>query len=288
MSMLEFKKLEENILRFWEKHKTYEKIKKRNSKGKKFYFLQGPPYTSGRLHIGHAWNNSLKDIILRYKRMNGFNVWDRAGYDMHGLPTENKVQKDLVFKYKEDIEKYGIDKFVKECIKFSTEHAEMMSKDLWRLGVWMDYENAYMPIKKEYIEGEWMLFKKAWEQKRLYKGMKIMHWDAESETSLAKHELEYESVKDTSIFLKFKKKGKNNEYFIIWTTTPWTILFNLAIMVNPELEYVKAKVDDEVWIIAKALAGVFISGLLGKKMKIVEEFKGDKLEGEEYIHPLHD
>jgi isoleucyl-tRNA synthetase len=286
--MLEFKKAEEEILKFWEKEKIYEKIKKRNSKGKKFYFLQGPPYTSGKLHIGHAWNNALKDIILRYKRMQGFDVWDRAGYDMHGLPTENKVQKNLGFKFKEQIEEYGVDKFVKECMKFSEEHAEMMNKDLWKLGIWMDYENAYMPIKKEYIEGEWLLFKKAWEQGRLYKGKKIMHWDADSETSLAKHELEYETIKDMSIFLKFLIKGKKNEYIVIWTTTPWTIPYNLAVMANPELDYVKIKVDNEYWIVAKALAGLFVSSLLGKKLDIVEEFKGDKLEGLEYVHPLHD
>jgi len=284
---MDFKKNEEEVLKFWESKKIYEKLKKRNLKGKKFYFLQGPPYTSGKLHIGHAWNNSLKDIIMRYKRMQGFNVWDRAGYDMHGLPTENKVQQKLGYKFKEQIEENGVDKFVKECMKFSEEHAQVMSKDLWRLGIWMDYENAYMPIKKEYIEGEWMLFKKAFEQGRLYKGKKIMHWDADSETSLAKHELEYETIKDMSIFLKFRVKNKKDEFLIIWTTTPWTIPYNLAVMVNPELEYAKVKVGKEYWIIAKSLAGIFISGLLGKKLEIVEEFRGDKLEGIEYIHPLY-
>lgn len=286
--MFDSKKTEEEILKFWEDKKIYEKLKKRNSKGKKFYFLQGPPYTSGKLHIGHAWNNALKDIAMRYKRMQGFDVWDRAGYDMHGLPTENKVQKELGFRFKEQIEQYGVDKFVKACMDFSIKHAEFMNKDLWRLGIWMDYPNAYMPIKKEYIEGEWVLFKKAWEQGRLYKGKKVMHWDAESETSLAKHELEYETVKDTSIFLKFQIKGKKNEYLVIWTTTPWTIPYNLAVMVNPELEYVKVKVDKEYWIVAKALAGVFVGALLGKKLEIVEEMKGEKLEGMEYIHPLYD
>ncbi len=285
--MLDFKKIEEEILKFWEEQKIYEKVKKRNAKGKPFYFLQGPPYTSGKLHIGHAWNNSLKDIILRYKRMQGLDVWDRGGYDMHGLPTENKVQEKLGFKYKEQIEEYGMDKFVKECMKFSIDHAKMMNVDLWKLGIWMDHENAYMPIKKEFIEGEWALFKRAWEQGRLYKGKKIMHWDAQSETSLAKHELEYESIKDVSIFLKFKKKNSKNEYFIIWTTTPWTIPFNLAIMVNPDIDYVKVKVDKEYWIIAKALAGAFVSGLLGKKFEIVEEFKGEKLDGQEYEHPFY-
>ena len=199
--MYEFKIIEEEVLEFWEKNKIYEKIKSKNKKGKKFYFLQGPPYTSGKLHIGHAWNNSLKDIVLRYKRMNGFNVWDRAGYDMHGLPTENAVQKKLKIKDKLEIERYGVEKFIKECIKFSSENAKIMDKDLERLGIWMDFENAYWPITSDFIEGEWWLIKKAWEQKRLYQGKKIMQWCASCETSLAKHELEYENVRENSIFL---------------------------------------------------------------------------------------
>lgn len=286
--MLDFRQTEKEVLEFWEKEKIYDKIKKRNKSGKKFYFLQGPPYTSGKLHIGHAWNNSLKDMIMRYKRMKGFNVWDRGGYDMHGLPTENAVQKKLKLKSKEAIEKFGVGKFVKECMDFSTEHAGYMNEDLWKLGIWMNHKNAYMPIKKEFIDGEWAFFKEAWKQNRLYKGKKVMHWDAQSETSLAKHELEYKNVRDDSIFLKFKKRNTKNEYFIIWTTTPWTIPYNLAIMVNPDILYVKIKVDKEVWVIAKDLASIFVSGLLGKKFEIVGKIMGKDLEGEEYEHPLHD
>ena len=283
---------EEEILKFWEEKKIYDKVKKKNEKGKKFYFLQGPPYTSGKLHIAHAWNNSMKDLVMRYKRMQGFNVWDRAGYDMHGLPTENAVQKELNLKDKEEIVKYGLDKFVKKCIEFSSEKAKTMDKDLWRLGIWMDYENAYWPIKPEFIEGEWWFIKRAWEQKRLYKGKKIMQWCSHCETSLAKHELEYENIKENSIFLRFRLKNKKNEYLIVWTTTPWTIPFNLAVMINPDLDYVKAEVTlengkKEVWTVAKALVNAFVSGLLGLKFKVLEEFKGEKIEGLEYEHPLY-
>ena len=289
--MYNFKEIEESVLKFWEEKKIYEKVKSKNKKGKKFYFLQGPPYTSGRIHIGQAWNNSMKDIVMRYKRMKGYNVWDRAGYDMHGLPTANAVQKSLKLKDKEEIKKYGLEKFIKKCIEFSSKNAKQMDKDLWRLGVWMDFENAYWPIKSDFIEGIWWFIKKAWEQKRLYKGKKIMHWCSHCETSLAKHELEYKNVKENSIFLKFKLKNEEG-YLIIWTTTPWTIPFNLAVMVNPDLDYVKAEVETEngkeKWIVAKALAATFISGLLGLKFKVVEEFKGNKLEGLEYEHPLYD
>jgi len=284
--MQDFRKIEEDILKFWEKNKIYEKSKKKNKKGKKFYFLQGPPYTSGKIHIGHAWNNSLKDIAMRYWRLKGYNVWDRAGYDMHGLPTENAVQKKLGLKTKDEIKKLGVNKFVKECLNFAVTHAEFMNQDLKRFGIWMDFDNAYMPIKKDFISGQWAFFKKADEQKRLYKGTKNMHWDAETETALAKHELEYKTIKEKSIFLKFKKVGEDDTYFIIWTTTPWTIPFNLAIMVNPDLDYVKVEVEGEKWIIAKALVGIFMNSVVGKKYEIIEEFKGKTLEGQKYEHFL--
>ena len=285
--MIEFKDIEKEILKFWEKNKIYEKSKKKNAKGKKFYFLQGPPYTSGRLHIGHAWNNSLKDVIMRFKRLNGFDVWDRAGYDMHGLPTANKVQKELKLEDKSAILRYGLDKFIKKCQDFSVENAKLMSEDLQRFGIWMDFDNAYMPVKNRFISSEWMLIKKAWEQKRLYKGKKVMQWCAECETSLAKHELEYEDVSDKSIYVKFKLKDKK-EYLVIWTTTPWTIPFNLGIMVNPDLNYVKVKVENEVYIVAKELAKHLFEDILKVKYKIINEFKGKEMKDWGYEHPFAD
>lgn len=281
--MYDFKLVEEEVLKFWEENKTHSKLNKKNIKGKKFYFLQGPPYTSGKLHIGHAWNNTIKDLVLRYKRMNGFNVWDRAGYDMHGLPTENAVQKQLKIKDKLEIEKYGVEKFIKECIKFSSNNAKQMDKDLTRLGVWMDFENAYWPIKNEFIEGEWWLIKQAYNQNRLYKGKKIMHWCASCETSLAKHELEYKNLEDNSIFLKFKTK--DDRFLLIWTTTPWTIPFNLAVMVNPDFDYSEVQVEKEKWIIATELVKPVME-LFNKEYRILKTFSGKSLEGLDYKHPF--
>lgn len=291
----DYKDVEPGILKYWEDNNIYHTIKKKNHGKKKFYFLQGPPYTSGRLHVGHAWNSALKDAVLRYKRMKGFDVWDRNGYDMHGLPTENKVQKKFELQTKKDIIAFGMEKFIKECIKFSLENAELMSQDLWKMGVWMNHDNAYMPIHNSFIEGEWFLIKKVHEKNRLYTGNKVMTWCKSCETSLSKHELEYKSVEDNSIFVKFKVKGKDDEFLIIWTTTPWTIPFNLAVMVNPELDYIKARVvveekgnKHETWIVSTALSTAFISGVAGKSFRIIEEFKGDKLQGIEYIHPFND
>jgi len=286
--MYDFKTVEKNILEFWQKKQIIEKLRKKLKGKKKYYFLDGPPYTSGRIHMGTAWNQVLKDQVLRYRRMRGFDVWDRGGYDMHGLPTAHKIQARHNLKDKEDIEKFGVDKFVIECKKFSIEMMEQMNKDFDALGVSLDHVDPYMPVTQEYMEGEWWLIKKAHENKRLYLGKKVMTWCYDCETALAKHELEYENVEEDSIFVKFQVEGKKNEYLIIWTTTPWTIAFNLGVMVNPELDYVKAKVGKETWILAKGLAAPVIQTFTDSKLDIKETFKGKKLEGLRYIHPFHD
>jgi len=281
----DFKAVEEEILKFWADKGIYPKAKDKVKSKERFYFLDGPPYTSGKVHVGTAWNKTLKDMFLRYKRMAGFNVWDRAGYDMHGLPIEHATENKLGIKGRAEIEKFGPDKFIEECRKLSIENMETMNKDFTRIGVWMDFKNAYKSIDPEFIEGEWWLTKKAHENNRLYEGKRTMTWCANDGTALAKHELEYKTVTDTSIYLKFKVVGTKNEYLIIWTTTPWTIPFNLAVMVNPEADYVKAKVDNEVWIVAKALTA-FIPATAGKKFEVIDEFKGEQLEGIKYEHPF--
>ncbi|MGV8086093.1 MAG: isoleucine--tRNA ligase [Candidatus Woesearchaeota archaeon] len=295
MASYNFKEVEAEILKFWEDNNIYKNVKKKGHGKEKFYWLQGPPYTSGRMHLGTAWNSALKDELLRYKRMRGFDVWDRGGYDMHGLPIESKVQKKFNLHTKHDITNFGLEKFSHECFKFAEEGASIMSQDMWNMGIWINNDNAYMPIRNTFIEGEWFLIKKAHDKNRLYKGNKVMTWCKSCETAVAKHELEYKNVKDNSIFVKFKVLGKEDEYLIIWTTTPWTIPFNLAVMVNPELDYLKAKVlvdeknsKHETWIVSSALAGAFIRGVANKQFTVLEEFKGEKLLGVEYVHPFNE
>ncbi|MFH1398667.1 MAG: class I tRNA ligase family protein, partial [Candidatus Woesearchaeota archaeon] len=285
--MYDFKAIEQEITDYWEKSRIHEKANLKNKKGKRFYFLDGPPYTSGRVHLGTAWNKSLKDCVLRYKRMRGFNVWDRAGYDMHGLPTEHKAEEKFGIKFKEDIEKLGVAKFVQACRELSVQNMLLMNEDFKKLGVWMDFENAYQSVKNEFIEGVWWLVKQAYKRNRLYEDKLAMTWCRHCETALAKHELEYQNVHDDSIFVKFKVVGTKNEFLVIWTTTPWTIPFNLAVMVHPELEYVRAKVGDELWIVAKGLAESFIRGVAEREYEVVETVTGDKLEGLKYEHPFY-
>jgi len=204
MHKYDFNILEPEILKFWHEQNIHQKARDKTKKGKIYYFLDGPPYTSGKVHIGTAWNKALKDCVLRYKRMKGFNVWDRAGYDMHGLPTAHKVEEKFGIKSKEDIKKFGIGKFIGECKKLSTDNMLAMNQDFQRLGVWMDFENAYQTMSEESIEGVWWLVKKAHQNSRLYEGKRTMHWCAKCATALAKHELEYEEVGEDSIFVKFQ------------------------------------------------------------------------------------
>jgi len=235
----DFKAIEPEMLNFWDKHSIYRKAKEKNKGGKKFYFLDGPPYTSGKAHLGHALNKALKDCALRFLRMRGLDVWDRAGYDMHGLPTEREVEKKLGIRHKEEIPKFGIAKYIEECRAFSIKNMHSMNSDFRRIGVWMDFENAYQPIENSYIEGEWWLIKKAHENKRLYEGLRTIGWCKKCGTALAKHELEYMMVSEPSIFVKFPLLDDLSEqyrflagrkvYMVIWTTTPWTLPANLAV-----------------------------------------------------------
>lgn len=275
------------ILDLWHKNNTLAQLKQKNQNGPKFYFLEGPPYTSGRVHLGTAWNMALKDIILRYKRAQGFNVWDRMGYDMHGLPTEQKVMAKLNLKNKHDIEQYGLKKFTDECEQFCIDMMHTMNKEFIRLGATLDFSNPYQPISKQFMEAEWWLIKKAHEKGRLYQGLRTMHWDAATQTAVAKHELEYKSITDTSIYIKFPHAKKKNTYFIIWTTTPWTIPLNLAIMVNPKLTYCDVETSEkETWIIAKPLVHSLMNKARQDKFKIKKEYLGSELDNEHYIHPL--
>ncbi len=282
------------ILHHWNTNKIVESLRERDNGKEKYYFLQGPPYTSGKIHLGHAWNMALKDMVLRYKRMQGLDVWDRNGYDMHGLPTEQKVMAKFNLKDKQDIQNFGLDKFASECEKFCTEMMVGMDKDFKRIGATLDFSNPYQPIKPEFIESVWWLVKEADKKNRLYQGLRTMHWDSATGTAVAKHELEYKSVTETSIYVKFKRTSKSvgdNSYFVIWTTTPWTIPLNLAIMVNPDLDYVDVEVEldngsKEVWALAKSLHESVLAKAKIEHFKVVKEYKGSELEGMKYEHPL--
>jgi isoleucyl-tRNA synthetase len=280
---MDFKAIEEEIIAFWDKNAVYQKLKAARSKGDPFYYLDGPPYTSGAIHIGHAWGKILRDMVMRVKRMQGFDVFDRAGFDMHGLPTSHKVEAKFGIDGKAGIAAFGAERFTKECKALALEKMEVMIADFRRIGVWMDFEDPYLPITNEYIEGVWWFIKQAHETGRLYEGLRTLHWDPKDQTALAKHELEYKQVTDESIFVRFPlSKG---ESLLVWTTTPWTIPYNLAVMVNPKVEYSRVKVDGEVLIIASDLVDT-VMRKSDHDYEIIAKLEGSELEGLRYTHPL--
>ncbi len=285
---MKVKNIEKEVIEFWEKNNIPKKALEIRKGNKKFFFMDGPPYATGYIHMGTAWNKILKDFYMRFFRLLGYDVWSQPGYDTHGLPIEIKVEQKLGFTNKHDIEKYGIDKFNEECKKFATEFIDIMNKQFYNLGVWMDWENPYLTLENYYIESAWYTFKKAFEKDLLYKGVYPVHVCPHCETAVAYNEIEYYKRKDPSIAVKLKIKEKENEYLVIWTTTPWTLPANVAVMVHPEFEYAKVKVGNEILIIAKELVEKTMEKAGIEEYQIVDVVKGKDLEGLEYEAPLPD
>ena len=277
---------EEKIKQFWEENKVYEKLKEKTKGYKKFYFLDGPPYATGYLHIGTALNKILKDFFIRFFRMNKLNVWDQPGFDTHGLPIEVKVEKKLGFKSKKDVENFGIENFIKECRKFATKFIGVMSDQFKDLGVWMDWKNPYLTLTNEYIEGAWYTFKKAFEKGFLYRGVYPVHLCPRCETIVAYNEIEYKILEDPAIYVKFELKDEPKTFLICFTTTPWTLPSNTGIMVHPKAEYVKVKVNDENWIVAKDLVENLMEEFGITDYQIIETFVGKELVGKKYINSI--
>jgi isoleucyl-tRNA synthetase len=221
--------------------------------------------------------------------MKGFRVVDTPGFDMHGLPIEVKVEKELGVKRKQDIEtKIGMEKFVARCKEYALSNLDHMTEQFVRLGVWMNWKRPYRTLDDPYIEGTWYLVKRAFERGYLYRGLQPLDCCPRCETALAKREHDYRTVKDYSVWVKFPVTNREKEFLVIWTTTPWTLPANLAVMANPEFEYVRVRVNGEVWTLAKGLANMILQALLGKDYTILEEIKGSQLAGLRYQHPLLD
>jgi isoleucyl-tRNA synthetase len=282
------KEMEDRITKFWKQRGIYEKAKNSRKSARKWYFLDGPPYATGSIHVGTAMNKVIKDFYLRFFRMLGYNVWSQPGYDTHGVPIENKVEKLLGFKSKGDIDDFGVENFVKKCEEFATKFIGVMGEQFANLGVWMDWQRPYMTLTNEYIEGAWFTFKKAFEKGFLYRGTYSVHVCPKCETAVAYNEIEYREVDDNSIYVKFKVRGKKNEYLVIWTTTPWTIPSNTGVMANPKAEYVRVDANGEVLIVGKALLEKLMQKFGVENYKVLETFEGAQLAGLTYEHPLAD
>ena len=284
-------KVEDYVHKFWEENKIYYKVKEKSARSrKKYYFLDGPPYpSSSTFHIGTAWNKTIKDSMIRFFRMKGYNVWDQPGYDTHGLPIEVKIEKELGLKTKKDILKIGIDKFVTQCMEFAKQNVDGITRGFKDLGVFMDWENPYLTFKNDYIESGWWMIKRASEEGLLERDLLVHHWCPRCETTLADYEVsEYKELEDPSIYVKFKVKGQEKTYIVIWTTTPWTLPANAFVMAHPEIEYAEIKIKDETLILSKTRAPVILKQAGIENYTVVRTFKGIELEGIEYEHPLEE
>ena len=282
--------VEKQVQDFWKRAKVYPKAVAAHERDEDFYYVDGPPYTTGSIHLGQVLNKTIKDMVLRWRRMHGYHVRDQPGYDMHGLPIEVQVEKSLGITYKKEIEDLGIEKFVAACRDFSVDLLKRMNASFQQLGVWMDWDRPYMTIKNEYIEGAWWTFKRAFERGLLYEALRSIQWCSRCETALADAEVEYSDEADPSIYVKFPVKDRQDESLLIWTTTPWTLPANLAIAAHPDFTYAKVKVvrdgrTEFLWLLESAVPAVLaLGGIQGHE--VVGTAKGTELVGTAYLHPL--
>lgn len=277
---------EEAIIKFWEDHKVFEKTLEKSAPKGDFVFYDGPPFATGLPHAGSLLSSVIKDVIPRYKTMKGYHVRRRWGWDCHGLPIENMIEKELGLKDKTEIEgKVGIKAFNEACRSAVLRYANEWKKYVDRVGRWVEYDNAYKTMDNTYIESVWHALSEINKKGLLYEGRKVLLYCPHCETPIAKAEIamdnSYKDVTEESVYVKFKLVGETNKYFLAWTTTPWTLPGNVALAVGSLIDYVEVKVGEEVLILAKERLPV-----LTDPYEIVAEKKGKDLVGLEY-EPLY-
>lgn len=287
--------LEKEIREFWETNRVQQKLelfKEKNNIGILGY-VEGPPTLNGVPHVGHARGRAMKDVRYRWKTMQGYYVPFWAGWDCQGLPVELEVEKLLGVKNKRELlEKVGMERFIQECKKAIMKyHKEWVAADA-KLGVFIEQDKAYWTYKDEYIEREWQILKRAWDQGLLEEGYYVVAYCPGCQTSLSSAEVGYEGaykiVEDPSLYFKFRLAGKRDEFFLVWTTMPFTLITDTMLAVLPEAEYAKVKVKDEMWIFAKPRVQPVMQELGIEKYEVTETVIGKSLEGTGYEYPFKD
>jgi isoleucyl-tRNA synthetase len=276
---IKYSELEKKVLEFWKEGQIFEKSVSQREGCAGFTFYEGPPTANGKPGIHHVMSRTLKDLVCRYKTMRGFQVHRKAGWDTHGLPVEIEVEKMLGFKHKEQIAQFGVSKFNEECKNSVWKYLAEWENLTERMGYWVNLKDPYITFKNEYIESIWWALKQYYDRGLIYKGYKIQPYCPRCETPLSTHEvsLGYENVRDPSIYIKVKTKNEKDTYFLVWTTTPWTLISNVALAVNPAVDYVKVKHNGEILILAEARLNV-----LEGEYSVVDKFPGSSLRGKEY------
>ncbi len=283
--------VEERVFEYWSEVDAYEHAKQHRADGEDFFFVDGPPYTSGAAHMGTTWNKTLKDAYIRYLRMCGYDVTDRPGYDMHGLPIETKVEEKLGFENKKDIEEFGEQKFIDECKSFAEEQLEGLQEDFKSFGVWMDWDDPYKTVTPEYMEAAWWGFSKAHDRGLVEQGKRSISQCPRCETAIANNEVEYEHVEDPSIYVKFELTDRDGS-LVIWTTTPWTIPANTFVAVDPEATYLAVAAERNDATETLYLEESCVEDALERggydDHEVLEEVTGEEMIGWTYEHPLRE
>lgn len=265
----------------WEQENLLEKCVTEREGSPSFVFYEGPPTANGKPGIHHVIARTLKDSVCRYKTMQGYKVKRKAGWDTHGLPVEIEVEKKLKMSGKQDIEKYGIKEFNEKCRESVFEYEGMWRNMTKRMGYLVDLDNPYITLDNNFIETGWWILKKFFDEGLIYEGHKILPYCPRCGTGLASHEVAqgYKEIKSMTITAKFKKRDAENEYFLAWTTTPWTLASNVALAVGPDIDYVKAEKDGSIYYLAKDLADKVLGA---EEYTVLEEMKGSSMEYMEY------
>lgn len=273
------KERESKISKYWKEMDLLHRSVSTRDPEKPFIFYEGPPTANGRPGIHHVMARTLKDLTCRYKTMEGYQVKRKAGWDTHGLPVEIEIEKKLNLKDKQDIEKYGIEEFNKECKESVFQYERLWREMTERMAYLIDLDNPYVTLENDYIESVWWILDKFFKEGYIYEGHKILPYCSRCGTGLASHEVAqgYEEIKSETVIAKFKLKDKD-EYFLAWTTTPWTLPSNVALTVNSKEAYIKVRQDDEIYYVSKVLA----DKVLGEEYEILEELSGKELEYMEY------
>lgn len=284
---LNFVEREAEVLKFWKENDIANKCISNREGCDTFTFYDGPPTANGKPHIGHVLTRVIKDMLPRYQSMKGKKVLRKAGWDTHGLPVELEVEKLLGLDGKEQIEKYGIEPFIKKCRESVWKYKGMWEEFSDVVGFWADMEHPYITYENDYIESVWWALNEIWKKGLLYKGHKVVPYCPRCGTPLSSHEVAqgYKDVKERSAMVKFKAKDEDNTYFLAWTTTPWTLPSNLGLVVNPEVDYVKVSYEGQNLIMAEALVESVFANKEGEH-PVLERFKGKALEYREY-EPLY-
>ena len=283
-----FKEIEQEIREFWEKDNTFKKSLEKE--GENFVFFEGPPTANAKPGVHHVLARAFKDLICRYKTMKGYRVVRKAGWDTHGLPVELEIEKKLGISSKKEIEKFGIGKFNQECKKSVWSYEKDWEDLTKRIGYWIDLENPYITYTPEYIETIWWILKQISKKGLLYQDYKVVPYCPRCGTPLSSHEVAqgYKRVKEPAIYVKFQipnsrfKIPDSNIYLLVWTTTPWTLPANVAIAINPHINYLLVKKNNEYFVLAESRKEV-----LGDDYEIINQFKGEEILGLEYT-PLFD